>query len=655
VIEARRSACPLDCPDGCSLQVAVDDGRLVSVDAAPEAEAVNPLTQGYICHKVKHHARRVYAPERVLDPLVRKGDKGAGEFVPIGWDDALDLVAARVQATIDRYGPAAVVPYLYSSSAGKLARRALSPLLWRALGTSEVERTICAATASAAWELTFGDLPGADLFDVEAAQLVVVWGANPTVSNTHFLPLVTAARRNGARLVVIDPRRTAMAASADLHLAVRPGTDVVLAMGIAAELDRRQAVDRSFVGAHAAGVDEYLEACRRWDLARVHELTGVESEVLDQFVELLVSRRPTFFRVGFGLERNRNGGAAHRSVLALSVLVGAFGERGAGVHLDTGDSPWRADALVEAVLGAEPPPPARLLNMNELGRNLTDTQLEPPVSVLFVQGANPAVTAPDQGAVLAGLARHDLFTVVHDQVLTDTARFADVVLPATTHFEAADVQLPYGAFTIDRFDPVIERVGQSRTNDEVTAGLAVRLGLSAAGFDPSPSRLASIALGEAAARPAGQVQFRDVMPGTADQRAHLVAEGPPGVDRVPVFQPLVSPFPLTLLTPASSRTINSMFAEFDPPSSGLRVHPIDASARGLSDGDRARMWNDLASLVVIVRIDHSLMPGVVSMPKGLWLHELGQGLTANALISDALSDLAGGATFNDARVEVEAH
>jgi anaerobic selenocysteine-containing dehydrogenase len=318
------------------------------------------------------------------------------------------------------------------------------------------------------------------------------------------------------------------------------------------------------------------------------------------------------------------------------------------------------------VLGGAPPPPARVLNMNEIGKALNDQALDPAsarrgradnrtrVEVLFVQGANPAVTAPDQRAVLAGLARADLFTVVHDQVLTDTARFADVVLPATTHFEAADVQLPYGTFTVDRFDAVIDRVGASRTNDEVAFGLATRLGLSADAFDPSPDRLAALALDAEPPPVRGRVQFRDVFPSTPDRRARLVAGEGEGLDPVPAFRPLASAFPLTLLTPASARTINSMFAEFDPPSTDLRLSPADAAARGLVNGDRARLWNEQAEIEVTVQVDDALAAGVASLPKGLWLHAWPEGITANALVSAELSDLAGGATFNDTRVEVEA-
>ena len=478
----RRTACPLDCPDGCTLEVEVSDGRLVRVDAAPADAAddtVSPFTQGFICKKVKGHHHRVYGPDRVLTPLVRTGPKGVGAFRPASWDEALDLVAARIGAALAD-DPATVVPYLYNSSAGSLGAGRLGPLLWHALGASEVDHTICAASTGRAWAMTFGSMPGADPLDVVHSQLVVVWGANPAIANTHFPPLVQRARKNGAALVVVDPRRTAMAKRADLHLAVRPGTDVVLAMAVADELRRRGAVDRNFTDAHADGVDDYLEACRPFPLARAAEQCGVEADTISAFVDLLAERRPAYWRTGWGMERNRNGGSAVRAVFALPVLTGAFGRLGSGVHLHTAhDLPWRSGALVDAVLGPVGAPgsvardrPRRHVNQNLLGQLLVAPGAEPPVAVLVVQGANPAVMNPAQAKVLAGLARDDLFTVVHDQVLTDTARYADVVLPATTHFETPDVIVPYGSYTAQAVEPAIDRVGQSRTNDEVTAGLA---------------------------------------------------------------------------------------------------------------------------------------------------------------------------------------
>ena len=669
-----RTACPLDCPDGCTLEVVVDEGRLVKVDAAPDDPAdatISPFTQGFICKKVKGHHARVYGPERLLTPLVRTGPKGTGEFRVATWDEALDLVAERVaEALAD--DPATVVPYLYNSSAGELGRGLLGPLLWDVLGASEVDHTICAASTGRAWAMTFGSMSGADPFDVVHAQLVIVWGANPAISNTHFPPLVQQARDQGAQLVVVDPRRTAMAKRADLHLPVRPGTDVVLAMAVAAELNHRGAIDGVFTDAHADGVDDYLAACAAHSLDRAADICGLDRAEIEAFVDLLAERRPAYWRTGWGMERNRNGGSAMRSVFALPVLTGAFGQLGSGVHLHTGhDLPWDTAALCDAVLGPVGEPgsiergrPRRHVNQNRLGQLLTDPGDEPPIRVLVVQGANPAVMNPAQAKVLAGLARDDLFTVVHDQVLTDTARYADVVLPATTHFETLDVIVPYGAFVAQAVEPVIDRVGESRPNDEVNAGLAARLGLRAGAgeaFDPSPERLLALTLPagvptDVVTQPAGSVvQFRDTWPDHPDRRARLLASErtqAQGVTALPRYVDLESDLPLALVTPATAKTINSIFGETDPPAAAVHLHPDDADARQLVDGQDVRVTDGASDVFVTLKVDADLRPGVASMPKGLWRVGVGGGFTANVFAPDTLNDLAGGACFNDARVDV---
>jgi anaerobic selenocysteine-containing dehydrogenase len=646
------TACPLDCPDTCSLEVTVTDGRIVSIDAGPG----NPLTQGFICQKVKHHAQRVYAPERVLTPLVRTGPKGAGEFRAASWDDALSLVVDRLRETLDDHGGSAVIPVLYNSSAGVLASAALGDRLWRRMGAAEVHHTVCAATAGQAWDDTYGRMLSADVADVVHARLIVVWGANPTVSNTHLPPLVNAARRAGARLVVVDPRRTGMAARADRHVRVRPGTDVVLALAMARHLNEVDLVDRAFAADHVDGLAEYLAAADEWTLDRAAAVCGVAAADIAAFAEEYATTRPALVRIGWGIERNRNGGSSYRAVLALPLLAGQFGELGGGVMASLTAAPIsmrRADPDRD-----ERHPPRRDVNMNHLGRVLNNEDDEqPPAHFLYVQGANPAATFPNQRYVLAGLARDDLFTVVHDQVLTDTARYADVVLPATTHFEADDIAASYGSFTLQRMRPVIDRVGESKTNDELSAAIAERLGFPAASFDADPDRLIDAVVkleapfeGAVVVRPdGGTVQFRDTFP-TPDGRARLFladSELP-----LPRYCPLDDQYPLTLLSPATSRTINSMFGEFNGPAAAVSLHPDDAESRGLSAGDMVVVFNDRAEVEMPVLLDGDLLPGICSIPKGLWRHSSPSGLTANALVPDDLSDLAGGACFNDARVEV---
>ncbi len=669
-----RTGCPLDCPDGCSLAVDVEGGRIVSIDAAAATTpggdvdpTVNPLTQGFICAKVRKAAARVHSPERITTPLIRTGPKGAGEFRTSSWDEALDLVAGRILAAVDAHGAESLVPYCYNSSSGEVGAGLLAPLLWKHLGATHLRKTICAAAAGAAWQLTFGEMPGTDLREVAEADLVVVWGGNPTATSVHFPPLVNDARRRGAALVVVDPRRTPIAARADLHLALRPGTDVVAALAVAARLDRLGAVNRIELATTATGVDEYLEAAAEWTLERAADVCGVPVADLDRLASLLAEQPSAFFRLGYGFERNGNGGAAHRAVLALPVLAGVLGRPGSGVHLHSGQEPrWDHAALEAAVLADQVPAVrrrdagARRLSMIDLGRLLTAPGSDTPVRLLFVQGSNPATTNPDQARVLAGLARDDLFCVVHDQVVTDTARYADVVLPATTAFEVDDVMVPYGTFSIERWDAAIPRVGESRTNDEVAAGLAVRLGLDPDRWDPSPRRLLGL-LGDTSVlgstglgADGGTRPFLDVRPETADGRARLVANLG-GIERVPRYRPLDADarYPLALLSPASARTINSIFGDTDPPAAEVALAPCDAADRGIADGDPVRVFDSGAELVLPARVDATLRSGVAVIPKGLWARSFGGELTANAFAPAAGDSLAGNATFNDARVQAE--
>lgn len=658
----HRTACPLDCPDGCSLEVTVEGDRITAIDAVPAGEADNPLTDGWICRKVRRMTRRVHGPQRLTTPLARTGAKGAGEFAPISWDDALDRVAAAIQDAITTDGPASVVPYLYNSSAAVVAAAGLTPLLFEALGTAEVDETICAATASEAWRLVLGTMASADPLDATHSDLVVVWGANPSVSNSHFGTLLEQQRRAGTRVVVIDPRRTPLAGKADRHLAVVPGTDVVLAFAVAAELERLGGVDEAFVAAHVEGAEEYLAACRAWPVDRAAALCGVPAEEITGLAADLAAAERPLLRVGWGMERNRNGGGAHRAAMSLWALAGAFGRPGTGVVGSTSPKESATGGIRTAVLGDAPPAEGRrVVNMNRLGAVLAGEG--GPVRVLFVQGSNPAATCPGQAAVHAGLARDDLFTVVHEQVLTDTARFADLVLPATTHFETDDLVGGYGSYVVQDAPAVIPRVGESRTNNELAHGLAVRLGLDGDAFDPSPERLTQALLFglplPLRLQAEGFVQFADVWPAHDDggaPRARLVAtdaEVAAGADRVPTYRDNDHEGgPLTLLTPATNRTVTSMFAEYDPPDPAVRLHPDDAAARGLAHGDPVVVSDGRHEVHVPVAVGADVRPGVAVMPKGMWCDATPEGLTANVFAPDTLSDLAGGARFNDARVEV---
>lgn len=651
------TACPLDCPDTCSLEVTVTDGKITRIDAAPISAQTNPLTAGWICKKVKHHAQRVYSAERIMTPLVRVGAKGSGEFRATTWDEAINIIANRIRAAIDEGGPDSILPYLYNSSAGKLETNFLTPHLFERLGCPEIEHTICAATMTAAWKQVFGTMLSADPLDVVHSRLVVVWGANPGITGTHFLQLLNAARQTGTQLVVIDPRRTTAAARADLHLAVRPGTDVVLAYALARWLAHNNGVDTEFVQQYASGVDEFLAAANEWKIERASDVCGVPGDDIVRLGELIATTRPAMLRVGWGMERNRNGGSAHIAAHAVWVLAGNFGARGSGV-LGSTSSALQAQTRVPWPANIERPS-RRKMNMNHVGRVLRGEAgaWHVPAKFLIVQGSNPAVTAVDQRGMLDGLNRDEIFTVVHDQVMTDTAMYADVVLPATTHFEVDDLVGSYGSFTAQRNVAAISPVGESKSNNEFAACLARALGLPAAEFDASPQRMTQIidqgmSPSTVLRGPDSSVQFRDTWPSHADNRARLFtaqSELP-----LPTFVERTSPhFPLVLLSPASSNTVNSMFGDTDPPAAILKLHPVDADSRGIKTGDMVCMYNDQSSINISVTIDGTMRPGVCAMPKGLWRRSIGNGLTANAFVGDGLSDLAGGACFNDALVEVK--
>ncbi|MEZ5408352.1 MAG: molybdopterin-dependent oxidoreductase [Acidimicrobiales bacterium] len=656
--EIRHTACTLDCPDACSLAVTVTGGRITRVDAGP----ANPFTDGWICAKVRQHAKRVYSPDRVLTPLVRTGPKGTGRFRPVGWDEAVGLIADRMREAIDSpAGPASIVGYTYNSSAAAVEKASLTDAFFAAVGATSAEHTICAATASAAWGSVFGPMASADPTDVVHSKLIVIWGANPTVSNTHFPPLVNqAVREGGATLVVVDPRRTAMARRAQHHLAVRPGTDVALALAIANRWHGQGRIDRAFTEAHATGVDELLAAAADWSVARAAEVCGLEPAAIEALADVWAATPATMLRLGWGQERNANGGASSRAILALAVLAGSFGVPGAGVIYATGADlrPQRRwpEAARRAARAADRP----LVPMHQIGRWLAP-DAGTPYRVLFVQGSNPAVMCPHTAAVDRALARDDVFTVVHDQVVTDTARFADVVLPATTSFEIDDVNVSYGSMSVEPVRAVIDRVGESRSNDEVGLALANALGL--VGDDGQPWRAAPIT--DAVADPGPRLavsprQFAESFP--PDGKARLVDP----VQGAPRYAPLAAAEPLTLISPASDKLVNSMFGEFQSPAAQLLVHPDDAGPRGLVSGAAATIRNAQGALPVTVRVTDEVRPGVVSIPKGIWRRsfapdgsrndEAGTDVInpagLNLLAPDTGDPLVNGACFNDTRVEV---
>ena len=655
------TACPLDCPDSCSLSVTVRDGKIVEIDGGHE----NPVTQGYICAKVRRFPERVYGDARLRFPMVRTGPKEHPMFARIEWDEALELIASRMTSAQTQWGAESILPFCYGGSNGMLTHDGLDALFFRRLGASRLARTVCAAPTGAANQALYGKMPSVTYQDYPHARLIVLWGMNPSVSGIHAIPYLREARANGARIVVVDPRTTPVAKTADLHLRVRPGTDLAVALAIHRFLFEEGFAATTFLAAYAHGADELRGRAAEWSFERAADVSGVDAGTIAELARWYATTTPALIRCGWGLERNRNGGNAALAVLALPTVGGKFGVRGGGYAMSNSAS-WG----ITRTWVTEPEPDTRLVNMNHLGRVLTEP-VDPPVKVLFVYNCNPAVTMPDQQRVLKGLQREDLFTVVFEQVFTDTCLYADVVLPATTFLEGYDIARAYGPLTLQLGRPVVDPIGEARSNADVFGELGVRIGLLRDGeprgeldlllrvLEQLPRGIGA-SLGEG--RPADQpwngtpVQFVDVLPQTVDGKVDLFPhalelEAPLGLYRYQP-DPATPAFPLALISPASDRTVSSTLGELPRPAVMLVMHPDDAAARGLEDGDDVRVFNELGQVRCGLQIGTWVRPGVVSLPKGLWRKSTANSNTATTLAPDTLTDIAGGACFNDARVEV---
>ena len=660
------SFCPLDCPDACSLEVEVADGRVVAV----EGDHRNPVTAGFICTKVRHLPEHLYGPDRLLSPAVREGPKGEGRFRPISWAEAIERIATRWRQIVDEKGGEAILPVAYGGSNGLFTDGALDARLFARLGASRLAKTVCAAATGRAAEGLYGKMPGVAYPDYEKARLIVVWGANPSASSIHLVPYVRRAQEAGAQLVVVDPRRIPLAAKADLHLPVQPGGDLALALGVLRWLYANGESDERFLADHARNADALRERCQRWTLDRAAEASGLPAADIERFAALYAEASPAVIRCGWGPERNRNGGSAIAAILALPAVAGKFGVRAGGYTMSNSGA-W--DLGTEGAVAADEPP-TRTINMNRLGRALTGAD-DPSIDALFVYNANPLATLPDQERVRAGLEREDLYTVVFDAVMTDTARYADLVLPATAFLEHAEMQRGYGSFVLQRADAVARPAGEARSNHEVFGDLLETLDL-AREDDPedlddfAAAALASQGLSEELQEElAAQglvelpgnprpIQFRDVFPRTADRKvdlcpAELDAEAPQGLYGFRP-DPAESRYPLALISPATRHTISSTFGQVRPRPARLSMHPEDAAVRGLRDGDAVRIFNELGEARARLDVSDAMRPGVVFLPKGLWERSFETAATANALCPDDLTDLGAGACFNDARVEVEA-
>ncbi len=669
--ERRHAVCPLDCPDTCSLDVTVRDGRAVKIDAG----ALHPVTGGFICSKVRDFARRLYGAERLLHPMKRTGAKGSGRFEEITWDEAIATIARRLERVRSESGGEAILPFSYGGSNGLLTDRLTDAAFFRRLGASRLDRTVCAAPTTAAATALYGDMPCADITDVAFADRIIIWGGNPRASNIHIIPFLKEAKGKGAKITLIDPRKTLSDSLVDRHIAVFPGTDVVLALSMIACLEERGSLDMKFLEANAAGFEELLAKARKYPPEKAAAVTGVNAGTIRETAEEYAAARRAIIRCGWGVERNRNGESAIAAILAIPAVTGRFGRRGDGYILSTSRG-YRYDG--EKAIGV-PAAKTRRLNMCRLGAILGDPPVpaDPPVRALFVYNCNPAATMPDQGKVIDGLLREDLFTMVSDQVMTDTARFADIVLPATTFLEHGELKRSYGWYGYTYAGAAIDRSGEAKSNGELFALLGRAFGFDDEIFSLSeeervrrvtgavgdPVRGKIDTAGADASSPAGNrlvfdfpgehpVPFRTVFPGTPDGKIDLfpASLGERLYDYIALDD---ENFPLALISPSSPRTISSTFGEREKGIAAVTIHPEDAAARKIAQGDIVRVHNRRGSVVLLAKLSGDIRPGVVAIHKGLWRRSTMNGFTANVLAPGDVTTVTGAATFNDARVEVE--
>ncbi len=688
-----RAVCPHDCPDACGLVVGVKDGRAVSL----RGDRDHPFTQGFLCQKVTRYLERVYHPGRLRYPMKRTGPKGSGQFTRISWDEALDLIAARFRAVAaSPDGPQAILPYSYAGTMGKLQGSSLDRRFFHRLGASLLDRTICATAGAAGCDVTLGTRAALDPEAVVRSRYIINWGSNTSVTNMHLWALMHKARKAGAVIVTIDPYRSKTAARSDWWVPIRPGTDAALALGMMHILWRDGLQDEDYLNRYCLGADELRErALRDYPPERVAAITGLPAADIEKLARAYGTVRPALIRLNYGLQRHAGGGMAVRTITCLPAVIGAWRHAGGGALLSTSKFyPFNSVRLERPDLIR---PGTRTINMVQLAEALNNELAHPPVRVLYVYNANPAAVCPDQARVLRGLRREDLFTIVHEQFQTDTADYADVLLPATTQLEHFDLFGSYGHLYVQASEPAIAPLGEAKCNNEVFRLLARRLGFEPELFEASDEQLAAEALEPGPSpnglpparafeginlerlRREGPVRLnlpRDYAPfaeggfPTPSGKCELYSPGLAalGMDPLPTYTPphedpqtrpeLAAKYPLQMLSPPAPSFLNSTFVNVE----ALRraageptaeIHPTDAQSRGIGDGDWVRVFNDRGAFRARALVGETVKPGVV-VALGVWWNKYSpEGANCNATTSSRLTDLGGGATFFDNLVQVE--
>jgi len=678
-----RGACPHDCPDTCALLTTVENGRAIEVRGAPD----HPATAGVLCTKVARYLDRTYSDQRLLHPMKRVGKKGEGRFARISWDEALETIATRF-AEIARSadGPQAIVPYSYAGTMGLLQGSSMDRRFFHRLGASLLDRTICASAGKAGWGAAIGASVGMDVEQFENSRLIVIWGSNAVTSNLHFWTRAQEAKRRGAKLIAIDPYRSVTAEKCHEHIALLPGTDGALALGVMHVLIAEELLDRDYIDRYTLGFTELAARAAEWSPQRVAQTCGIEAAQVTGLARDLGTIKPAAIRVNYGMQRVRGGGNAVRAIACLPALVGAWRHPAGGALLSSsGTFPVDQAALERPDLIAGAP---RTINMSAIGDALLDAA-DPPIKAIYVYNSNPVAVAPESSKVRRGFARDDLFVVVHEIFQTDTADFADILLPATTQLEQTDVHLSYGHLYAVANNPAIAPLGEALPNTEVFRRLAARMGFSEPCFADSDDAMARQAWRRTDPRaadldwdalkkdgwrrlalPAIHAPFAQGNYPTASGKCEFwsATQQALGEDPLPAYLPpresaasnpdLAKTYPLAFISPPARNFLNSSFANLpqfvaEEKTPKLDLHPLDAAARGLHEGDVVRIRNDRGSFTAALRVTDRARPGVAVAPSIWWQKLAPDGRNANAVTSQALTDMGRAATFYDCLVEVE--
>ncbi len=675
-ISIVKGACPHDCPDQCGWNVTVEDGRATAVTGDP----THPFTAGTLCSKLKHFVARVYSPKRVLHPLKRTGPKGSGSFEQVSWDAALDDIAARTADAVARHGGASVMPYSFAGTIG-IAQRYAGNLLFRRLGATALLGDYCGDVAYTGIAQTNGAQTAVLPEDLIHARYIVLWGTNTVVTNLHMWSgVVRKAQARGAKIVVIDPVRTRTAERADWHVQVKPGTDAALALGMMHVIVRENLHDTDYIERYTLGFDELSERIAEYPPERVAAITGIPAADIVTLAVEFARAKPAAIRMLIGPERQGNGAEMFRAIACLPALTGAWRELGGGLCQFTVDL-FRASLNYNATVRADVlPEPPRSVHIAQLGRALTGA-LDPTIRCLFVSSANPAVAAPNQNLVREGLAREDLFTVVHEQFITDTARYADYVLPATTQVEHLDIMASWGSPYLELNLPAIAPQGEAVSNMELYRRLAARLGFDEAFlYESEEQRVREILTSDhpfldgisyerleregwvrlnlpADWRPLASGDFKTPS-GKCEFYSATLADA--GIDPLPTYTappaaPAASPLRL-IAAKTAHHTLNSQYANLQRPGRRLEpvvsINPVDAGNRGIADGEAVRVFNERGEVVLNAAVGAATAAGVVSIPFNWWPNAMANGSSANALTADDLSAIGMGSNAFDTYVDV---